>query len=83
MAGRKMTFSIPEQVARDFLRKVRARDRSRYIAAALAERLKAEETALARACDVANLSEDIRELEQEFDAISAGISEPWTDATAR
>jgi hypothetical protein len=49
----------------------------------MAERLKAEETALARACDVANLSEDIRELEQEFDAISTGISEPWTDATAR
>ena len=32
---------------------------------------------------MANASEDIRELEQEFDAVSAEIAEPWNDAPAR
>jgi hypothetical protein len=83
MAARKMTFSIPESVAKDLLRTVAARNRSRYVADALAARLKAEETMLARACEIANASEDIRAMEQEFDAISTDIAEPWTDASAR
>jgi len=83
MAARKMTFSIPEALAKEFLRTVAARKRSKYVASALAARLKAEQTALARACDVANASEDIRAVEDEFDAISTDIAEPWTDATAR
>jgi hypothetical protein len=68
MATRKMTFSISEAVAMDD---------------ALAARLKAEETMLARACEAANTSEDIRALEQEFDTISADIAEPWTGVSAR
>jgi hypothetical protein len=68
MATRKMTFSISEAVATDD---------------ALAARLKAEESMLARACEAANTSEDVRALEQEFDTISAGMAEPWTDASAR
>jgi NAD(P)-dependent dehydrogenase (short-subunit alcohol dehydrogenase family) len=83
MAARKMTFSIPEAVAKEFLRTVAARNRSKYVANALAARLKAEETALARACDLANASEDIHAMEREFDAISADITESWTDATPR
>ena len=83
MAARKMTFSIPETVAKEFLRTVAARNRSKYVANALAARLKAEENALARACDMANASDDIRAMEQEFDAISLDLTEPWTDATAR
>jgi NAD(P)-dependent dehydrogenase (short-subunit alcohol dehydrogenase family) len=78
-----MTFSIPEAVAKDFLRTVTARNRSKFVTSALAMKLKAEESALARACDLANASEDIRELEQEFDAVSAEIAEPWNDAPAR
>jgi len=83
MAARKMTFSIPEGLAREFLRTVGPRNRSKYVAGALARRLKAEEASLARACDVANSSEDVRAIEEEFDAISADITEPWIDATPR
>jgi hypothetical protein len=83
MGARKMTFSLPEDLASEFSRAVAARDRSKYVAKALAERLKAEEAELAKACDIANASDDIRSIEQEFDAISADITEPWTDATAR
>lgn len=53
------------------------------IAKALEERMKAEEIALARACDIANSDEDVHSVEQEFDAVSADIAEPWTDAPAR
>ena len=41
----------------------------------------AKEAALSRACEAANASEDIRAIEQEFDAISSVIAEPWTGAT--
>ena len=83
MAARKMTFSLPEGLAEEFLKTVAARYRSKYVADALAERLKAEQTALARSCDMANSSEDVRAIEQEFDAISADIAEVWSDAAAR
>jgi hypothetical protein len=83
MGARKMTFSVPEDLAREFLRIVPVRDRSKYVATALAERLRAEDEALAQACDIANASEDIRAIEQEFDAISVDLAEPWTDAAAR
>jgi hypothetical protein len=43
----------------------------------------AREAALARACEAANASEDIRAMEQEFDAISPDIDEPWIDVTAK
>ena len=83
MAARKMTFSLPEDLAKEFLKSVAARDRSKYVARALAERLKAEEAALARSCEIANASDDLRAMEREFDAISVDIAEPWIDATAR
>lgn len=83
MAARKMTFSLPEDLAKAFLRTVVARNRSKYVADALAARLRAEDAALARSCDTANASEDVRTIEEEFDAISADIGEVWTDATAR
>ena len=49
----------------------------------MAVRKMADETALARACDIANSSEDVHDIEQEFDAISADIVESRTDAPAR
>ena len=83
MAARKMTFSIPDPVAREFLRSVPARNRSKYVSEALAARLKARDAALARACDAANASRDLLALERDFDAISGDIAEPWTNAETR
>jgi hypothetical protein len=83
MAARKMTFSIPDEIASKFLRHVPARDRSRYVAEALARALKSQDEALARACDVANQEPDVLMIEQEFDAISGDIAEPWNDLSAR
>ena len=83
MAARKMTFSIPDEIAQEFLRHVPARDRSRYVAEALARTLKTQDEELARACDVANQDPDVLMLEREFDAISGDIVEPWNDPSAR
>ena len=49
----------------------------------MAVRKMADETALARACDIANSSEDVHAIEQEFDAICPDIAESWTDAPVR
>jgi hypothetical protein len=56
---------------------------ARKMTVSIPEAVAEEQAALARACDIANASEDIGALEQEFDAISTDIAEPWTDATAR
>ncbi len=77
MATRKMTFSVPEPLAVEFLRRVISRDRSRFVSEALAARLKERDAALIRACEVANRDLDVAEIEKEFDAIGDEMAEPW------
>jgi len=83
MASRKMTFSLPETLASNFTRRVPARDRSRYVAEAIADKLAEREKRLIRACEVANQDPEVREIEQEFDALTDAMQEPWEDAPAR
>ena len=88
MASRKMTFSLPEDLASNFTRRVPARDRSRYVADALAEKLADREKRLIQACEIANLDPQVREIELEFDALTDAMPEhwenaPWKDAPAR
>ena len=77
MAIRKMTFSIPETLAVQFLRRVPSRDRSRFVSEALAARLEERDLALARACDIANQDPDVAEVERDFDALRDEMAEPW------
>jgi hypothetical protein len=83
MAARKMTFTLPEDLASRFVRRVPARDRSRYVAAAIAEKLAQREKRLIRACEIVNADPDIREIEMEFDALKDEITEPWEDGPSR
>jgi hypothetical protein len=83
MASRKMTFTLPDDLASSFARRVPARERSRYVADAIAEKLAERERRLIRACEIANQDPGLREIEQEFDALTDGIAEPWEDAPAR
>jgi metal-responsive CopG/Arc/MetJ family transcriptional regulator len=77
MAMRKMTFSVPEPLAVQLLRRVASRDRSRFVSEALAARLKERDDELIRACEIANRDLDVAEIEEEFDGIRDGIAEPW------
>ena len=77
MAIRKMTFSVPEPLAAQFLRRVASRDRSRFVSEALAARLEQRDRDLIRACEAANLALDAAEIEQEFDGIRDQMAEPW------
>ncbi len=77
MAVRKMTFSVPEPLAAQFLRRVASRDRSRFVSEALAARLERRDLDLIRACEAANLDLDVTEIEKEFDGIRDGMAEPW------
>jgi hypothetical protein len=83
MAARKMTFTLPEDLAARFTKRVAARDRSRYVAAALAEKLSQREKRLIRACEIVNADPAVREIEEEFDALNDEITEPWENAPAR
>jgi len=77
MAMRKMTFSVPESLAVQLLRKVASRDRSRFVSEALAARLAERDVALIRACETANQDLDVTEIEKEFDGIHDEMAEPW------
>jgi hypothetical protein len=83
MASRKMTFTLPSDLASTFVRRVPARDRSRYVADAIAEKLAEREKRLILACEIANQDPELREIEQEFDALTDELSEPWTNAAGR
>jgi len=74
---RKMTFSVPEALAVQFLRRVASRDRSRFVSEALAARLEERDAALIRACEIANQDVDVAEIEREFGGIQDHIAEPW------
>ena len=77
MAMRKMTFSVPEPLAVELLRRVASRDRSRFVSEALAARLEERDVALIRACEIANQDLDVADIEKEFDAIGDEMAEPW------
>ena len=74
---RKMTFSVPEQLAVQFLRRVASRNRSRFVSEALAARLEERDAALIRACEIANQDMDVAEIEQELDGLGDEMAEPW------
>ncbi len=78
-----MAFSLPKELATQFIRHVPARNRSRYVAEALALKLKDRDRKLAHACDVANQNRQVRNVEREFDALPDEIAEPWDEATSR
>lgn len=77
MAMKKMTFSVPEPLAVQFLRRVAARDRSRFVSEALAARLEERDAALVRACEIANQDLDVTEIEKELDGLGDEMAEPW------
>lgn len=83
MATRKMTFTLPEAVVQKFVRRIPARERSRYVAEALAEKMAERDRDLARACEAANQDPEVAVIEREFDSLPNELTEPWTDAPTR
>jgi hypothetical protein len=80
MPSRKLTFTLPQELAAEFLRQVPASLRSQYVAAAIADKLREREEQLVRACVVANNSTEVGEIESLFDALadeSDAVQEVW------
>jgi hypothetical protein len=77
MATRKMTFSVPEQLAVQFLRRIASRDRSRFVSEALAARLEERDAAMIRACEIANQDMDVAVMERELEELDDEMAEPW------
>ena len=80
MPTRKLTFTLPQDLATEFLRQVPASLRSRYVATAIAAKLREREEQLIRACEAANNATDVREIESSFDALADeadSVHERW------
>ena len=69
MPSRKLTFTLPQELAGEFLRQVPASLRSQYVSTAIADKLREREAQLVRACEAANNLTDVREIENSFDAL--------------
>ncbi len=83
MATQKVTFSLPKALMAQFARQVPPRQRSRYVAEALAAKLQARTRLLARACEIANRSRQIQLLERDLDALRDELAEPWNEPASR
>ncbi len=83
MAMRKMTFTIPEEVARPFLLAVPSTHRSKFVADVLRSKLKEREEALIAACDAVNADSELNALVDELQALNDPIEEPWDESAAR
>jgi metal-responsive CopG/Arc/MetJ family transcriptional regulator len=83
MPSRKMTFTLPEEVAASFLRKVGPSRRSKYVAEAIEAKLREREEMLKAACLAANEDPETREIQAEFDALPDTMTEEWDDTPSR
>jgi hypothetical protein len=81
MASRKMTFTLPEQLAARLERSVPPRDRSRYLAEALTAKLAEQEQQFIRACEMANEDEEVQVIERELAGIRDEVLDPWSAPT--
>jgi hypothetical protein len=80
MASRKFTFTLPPDLAALFVRRVPSAKRSQYVATAIAAKLREREEQLVQACEVANSSVDVLEIETSLDGLkdeSDRVQEPW------
>ena len=80
MASRKLTFTLPHDLATEFLRRVPPNSRSQYVATAIAAKLREREEQLVRACEAANNSADVREIAAGYDALvdqTDTVQAPW------
>jgi hypothetical protein len=73
-----MTFSLPADLAAVFIRRVPSRERSHYLAEALAHKLEERDRQLIAACEIANRDPEVSSIEREFDLLNDPIAEPWT-----
>ena len=83
MAVRKMTFSLPAELANQLVKRVPARERSRFLTKVLEKSLREDDESLIRSCLSANEDPDVKAIEQDWEQIPDAIEEPWSDATAR
>ena len=77
MASRKMTFTVPDEVADRFLRRVPSRQRSHYVAEAITAKLNERDARLKAACEALNNDPDVQAIEQEWDTLVDTVVEPW------
>ena len=77
MASRKLTFSLPEDLASQFVRTVPSAKRSQYVADAIMRGLREREEMLIEACEAANNDPETQEIEREMNALPDTMTEAW------
>ena len=81
MASRKMTFTLPVDLAQALTKRVPARLRSSYVSEAIHSKLSERENRLRLACEAANSDCNVVRTEQDWERLNdtEQIAEPWVD----
>ncbi len=79
MPSRKMTFTLPEEIAVPFLRRVGPSRRSKYVAEAIAAKMRERDKMLMEACEAANNDPETLEIEREMAALPDTMTEEWDE----
>ena len=77
---RKVTFTLPAELADLLNRQVRSLDRSAFVSAAIAERMDAKRRRLIASCEAANANPEDAELREEMAALEddgLAAHAPW------
>lgn len=82
MAMRKMTFTIPDEIAAAFLRSVPSARRSKFVADALRQTLNDRQASLIAACDAVNADPQLSAVVDEWQAAGDPVQEPWDESAA-
>ncbi len=83
MAMRKMTFTLPEELAASFTRRVGSSRRSKYVAEAIETKLRERSEMIKEACLAANNDPDTQQMQAEFDALPDTMAEAWDDDSVK
>ena len=83
MAVRKMTFSLPLDLAIRLVKRVPPRERSRFLAQVLEKSLREEDDSLIHSCLLANQDPEVALIEREWGEIRDSLEEPPFGEPAR
>lgn len=70
MATKRLTFTLPQDLVAEFLPQVPSGSRSKFVAIAIRAQIREREAQLVRACEVANTSIDVLDIETSFDGLA-------------
>ena len=77
MANLRMSISLPEEIAIEFVQRISPRRRSRFVADLIRAKLRESDEQYIRACEAANNDPDTQQVERDMASLPDTVDEEW------